>query len=421
MALEVASSHPFLCGILGLVLNKCTEMLAFDYRRETLNRTMQLLAAMTGNSFLGQSNVQLELYYLSQILISLVLGADNDKYFENKADGTDDIFIGQAQETTAMQSVEQQAQVMTQAASKEESPELTSFTTNIDASHLIYNPEANLFNGEPQQQDTQPSTEIQLMAAGEVVMDKKATTDVFNGEATVMKNQYEDLIIMMENDGFELKKEDVLGNLTEGFVTAAGTGGESQVTSGRLQILTETTNFDQSEPVKVLVPMDGPAAGVDQKVIINQTNSALGQETGEETEEDEDNEEEEVYNAQEGGADAEKNEEFCIITTKMCDIKDVPLVCQCLGRLVGFWPYMYRESGHQLLKRIEQFFLNGVILLKCEYEWLVRAVQAVFALGEVPFREFSVYLDKLHPAITPEWVTIHFNVSCGMGIYSDHD
>lgn len=362
VALEVADSHPFICGIISLVLNKCTEMLAFDYKKSTLERTVKLLIALTGNSYLDQNHVDLELYYLSQLMINLLLGSDNDKYFEALPKLTNG-------EGHVSESVLQPLPELVSAA---ELMDYTEAPTGVQGSVVIKDEEEEQATCESMLKKEQiDGIELQPSRSGEEILN--GIDNPTNGEVPVthagvvgeqeMKHNYEELFIMMDNGEFGMKKLE------------------------EFQIKAEPTSFAVN------------GGGVELK--------SRESERQDEVEEPEDEEEEDQ------AADDEEEEEMCVITTKMCDTEDVALVCQCMGRLAGFWSYMYRECSYLLLRRIDQFFLSGVILLKCEYEWLVRAIQAVFALGEVPFREFSAHIDKLHVTITPDWVTVQLNVSGG--------
>lgn len=340
--MEVADSHPFVCGIISLLLNRCTEMLAFDYKKGTLERTMKFLIALTGNSYLDQNHMNLELYYLSQLMINLLLGADNDKYFEQPLKESDPQQQQQPEQGsgTEGQAFAQDAltldNLMDYASNTGEGVEMVQVKEEVEP--LVIKKEQPddmaLFNG------------------------VEGTTVPVSVPIPELKHDYEALFIMMDNGEFGMKKLE-----------------ETQY-----QIKAEPTEFVVGE--EVVPPVK---------------------------QEEEETEEERTEDGE--GSEVAEEEEMCVITTKMCDTEEVALVCQCMGRLAGFWSYMYRECSYLLLRRIDQFFLSGVILLKCEYEWLVRAIQAVFALGEVPFREFSTYVDKLHVTITPDWVTVQLNVS----------
>lgn len=385
-ALEVADSHPFVCGIISLLLNKCTEMLAFDYKKGTLERTMKFLVALTGNSYLDQNHVDLELYYLSQLMISLLLGADNDKYFEslpkltNGADCTaisavhseqpDEVpdafcreLMDYAEAPPGLQGVVIKTEAVEDANERVKQEELDGVELHADNEKL----DATLFNGFENSTNSQEATAI--LAA------------VPNPVQHELKHEYEALFII-DNGEFGMKKLE------------------------EFQLKAEPTDTATALPMELKQEDD---------VVVRE-------EAGEENDEEEEEFEGEENESENGDPE---EEEMCVITTKMCDTEDVALVCQCMGRLAGFWSYMYRECSYLLLRRIDQFFLSGVILLKCEYEWLVRAIQAVFALGEVPFREFSTHVDKLHVTITPDWVTVQLNVSwgrrkSGMRIISDY-
>lgn len=203
-----------------------------------------------------------------------------------------------------------------------------------------------------------------------------------------LKQHHEELFIMMETGDFGMKK---LEQVSQFHMKAEPTHTTFNSTGERLLPVELKQDLFGGRPTVPEEDSDATEADVDDE----SESGADGQ----------------LGNQHQDGEMVDDEEEMCVITTKMCDIEDVPLVCQCMGRLAGFWSYMYRECSYLLLKRIDQFFLSGVILLKCEYEWLVRAIQAVYALGEVPFREFSAHVDKLHVTITPDWVAVQLNVS----------
>lgn len=380
-------------------------MLAFDYKKGTLERTMKFLIALTGNSYLEQNHINLELYYLSQLMINLLLGADNDKYFESLpklANGEELVDATEATGRTEEVEVDQPMQDFSAIVGN-----LMEYT---EAPADVIQPtieETSLSN------NTTTTIEGMLIKteAEETIKREKEESglvhgDLFNGIETAtgeLKHDYEALFIMMDNGGeFGMKKLEetpfqIKAEPMPEFVDTASTS----VANTHLQILTE---------LKQETSIEGRAQ--EAVPVVSVTSVGIGAVSGGEDEfEGDESEEENDATAEE----EEEAEEMCVITTKMCDTEDVALVCQCMGRLAGFWSYMYRECSYLLLKRVEQFFLGGVILLKCEYEWLVRAIQAVFALGEVPFREFSGYVDKLHVTITPDWVTVQLNVSAEKG------
>lgn len=417
-AVEVADSHPFVCGIISLLLNKCTEMLAFDYKKGTLERTMKFLVALTGNSYLDQNHVNLELYYLSQLMINLLLGADNDKYFETasalpKGNNGEEFVteensppivsvvnqLGTTTATTAEYVNEIVGDLMdyTEAATgqetgqgmviKEEPLELAMEIKKETLDDLQLH--ATLFNGSSNTSTSNTATVVAVDPSLTAVPSTSANVTPLPVATTTteLKHDYEALFIMMDNGEFGLKKIEEMH--TQFHQIKSEQAYASDLTAGATSAVLLASELKQEGNFQVC----GDAVNVDD---------------GDDEEEEDDNESEVLVG---GGGGEEEDDEMCVITTKMCDTEDVALVCQCMGRLAGFWSYMYRECSYLLLKRIDQFFLGGVILLKCEYEWLVRAIQAVFALGEVPFREFSSHVDKLHVTITPDYVTVQLNVS----------
>lgn len=106
-----------------------------------------------------------------------------------------------------------------------------------------------------------------------------------------------------------------------------------------------------------------------------------------------------------------REEECGVITTQMCDFDCVDAVCQCLGRLGSFWGLVERRCCNLIRSRLKEFFSREYLQLQWEFEWLIRAFRAMWALGENPFREFSIYFERIDPIVTPEWVLQEFNVS----------
>jgi hypothetical protein len=74
LAIETCISSPHISSLIKLLITKLIEMLSFDYTVQTLDRSLKFLAALTRNSYTRDLDFFVELGYLCQLLVSLLLG-----------------------------------------------------------------------------------------------------------------------------------------------------------------------------------------------------------------------------------------------------------------------------------------------------------------------------------------------------------
>lgn len=58
--METVATNPFMGCIVNLLLNKCTELLSFEYKPDTLKRAMDLLITLTRNPFARDAEINSE-------------------------------------------------------------------------------------------------------------------------------------------------------------------------------------------------------------------------------------------------------------------------------------------------------------------------------------------------------------------------
>lgn len=82
--LDIVGSNPHVALVAKLLLNKCIEMLAFEYSEEILSQTLQLLNAIVQNPGTQTGQFSNEISYLSQIFEALLLGATKELKYEEE-------------------------------------------------------------------------------------------------------------------------------------------------------------------------------------------------------------------------------------------------------------------------------------------------------------------------------------------------
>ncbi|XP_059610461.1 uncharacterized protein LOC132264496 [Phlebotomus argentipes] len=334
-AMQTVAMNPFMGCIVNLLLNKCTELLSFEYKTDTLRRAMELLITLTRNPFARNAEINSDMYYLCQILVCLLLGPANQ--------GTGGGGGGFAAEVAP--------------------------TSDFQA-----NPDLSMYNG----------------------------IDI-----TDIKNECETFFIMMENNGLEMK--------ADGGGGVSGVDQQSNIVRIKSELMDTFDQYNGSAET-----MDYCEASQNQMCFKQEENSsaaaqqpepaAVAAAAAEEDVKTMDNHSESVF---------WREDECGVISTQMCDFECVELVCECLGRLGSFWGLAERRCCNLIRSRLKEFFARDSLQLHWEFEWLVRVFRAMWALGENPFREFSVYLERIDPSATPEWVLQEFNVAavyiCGHG------
>lgn len=131
----------------------------------------------------------------------------------------------------------------------------------------------------------------------------------------------------------------------------------------------------------------------------------------------------------------------------MCGDKFIDDLCSLVGNMASNWGYFESEIIFILTKRLEIYFnafetshnlgmcwvlvssseensfnrTRAIILFKnmislsishfTDYQWLMRVVRLLSALGDFAFRELTVYFHKINPIQVPESLQCHLNVS----------
>ncbi|GAB0090950.1 uncharacterized protein DMENIID0001_057350 [Sergentomyia squamirostris] len=359
-SMVMVASNPYMGCIVKLLLNKCTELLSFEYKQDTLRRAMELLVTLSRNPFARDAEITAEIYYLCQVLVCVLLGPANQEAFSADLNPSGD------------------------------------FQTNLDFTFHGYHSE----NGHQVNVTTIENPHAAVVDENllSTIAGIKSETSLYNGiDITDIKNECEAVFIMMDNNGLEMKRQhqvtlpeqsNIVGIKSEIMDTFDQyNGGSAELMDYQCESQNQMC-FKQEDTFGASCT---PAAVADVNPTVTEVTPA-------------------EQNTQ-PECDFWREEECGVITTQMCDFDCVEMVCQCLGRLGSVWGLAERRCCNLIRARLKEFFNRGCLLLHWEFEWVVRAFRAMWALGENPFREFSVYLERIDPISTPEWVLHEFHVA----------
>uniref|UniRef100_A0A1B0CEG0 Uncharacterized protein n=2 Tax=Lutzomyia longipalpis TaxID=7200 RepID=A0A1B0CEG0_LUTLO len=167
-ALRTVATNPYVGCIVSLLLNKCTELLSFEYKPDTLRRAMDLLVTLTRNPFARDAEINSEMHYLCQIMVCLLLGP--------QATFSPDATTGDFQANPA---------------------DLTFHEYHGDNGHVNV---ATIEN--------HPHAAVVDENLLNTITGIKQESSMYNGiDITDIKNECETFFIMMENNGLEMKQE----------------------------------------------------------------------------------------------------------------------------------------------------------------------------------------------------------------------
>lgn len=131
-----------------------------------------------------------------------------------------------------------------------------------------------------------------------------------------------------------------------------------------------------------------------------------------------------------GDAKVSINECFSSFETSICNDQYVNDVCDLVGLMASKWGYFEHEIIYLLSKRLEIFFhenrtwtitgenrtgahlkqMTQLIYFPAEFQWLSRAILVLCALGDVAFRELTVYFEHIPCDQLPNWILPNLNV-----------
>ena len=86
LALKILSSSPHIAGLVKHFLIKWIDMIAVNYSVNILNRSMKFLIAIIRNPYTCNSDMNIELKNVCQLLVSLLVGSINEEIRENGHD-----------------------------------------------------------------------------------------------------------------------------------------------------------------------------------------------------------------------------------------------------------------------------------------------------------------------------------------------
>lgn len=88
-ALGILSSSPHIAGLVKHFLIKWIDMIAVSYSRNILDRSIKFMLAVIRNPYTCNSDMNIELKHICQLLVSLLVGSINDEIRENGHDNSE--------------------------------------------------------------------------------------------------------------------------------------------------------------------------------------------------------------------------------------------------------------------------------------------------------------------------------------------
>lgn len=85
-ALNILSSSPHIAGLAKHFLIKWIDMIAVNYSSNILNRSLKFLSAIIRNPYTSNSDMNIELKHVCQLLVNLLVGSITDEIRENGHD-----------------------------------------------------------------------------------------------------------------------------------------------------------------------------------------------------------------------------------------------------------------------------------------------------------------------------------------------
>lgn len=86
LALNILSTSPHIAGLVKHFLIKWIDMIAVNYSSNILDRSIKFLLAIVRNPYASNSDMNIELKHVCQLLVSLLVGSINDEIRENGHD-----------------------------------------------------------------------------------------------------------------------------------------------------------------------------------------------------------------------------------------------------------------------------------------------------------------------------------------------
>ncbi|KAJ6643144.1 hypothetical protein Bhyg_08100 [Pseudolycoriella hygida] len=107
-----------------------------------------------------------------------------------------------------------------------------------------------------------------------------------------------------------------------------------------------------------------------------------------------------------------KNEaanKYSSLISRICADKFVDDLCSLVGNMASNWGYFESEIIFVLTKRLEVYFSAFKTNKILDYQWLMRVVRLLSALGDHAFRELTVYFHQIDSLKVPEYLQCHLN------------
>lgn len=103
---------------------------------------------------------------------------------------------------------------------------------------------------------------------------------------------------------------------------------------------------------------------------------------------------------------------FSNIHSPAVDDRFIEPVCSVLGNISGIWGYQEYEHVYLLNQRMQIFFhnLDPMQWTSEHFNWLTRMLTVVVSIGEVAFRELSIYFERMPYERFPEQLLPLFSV-----------
>ncbi|XP_058453251.1 uncharacterized protein LOC131431507 [Malaya genurostris] len=386
-AVGILTTNPHVPSLMKLLLTKAIEMLGFEYTENTLIRSLQFLEAVVMNDHVSHSDLTLELSLLSQIFVSLLLGAPNT--------GDQARFIPAQQLSLELQSQNQQLQPLSMAPNGTDTSlgSVPTAETNMDHIQSGFNQSSlismnvlnnNLTGPSEDSNNSNSNATEELLRSIEHIKEGPDGIDINN-----IKDEYEALFSMVqglgkqetgddqenvsENDGFQIKTE---------FGSEFDTSSHNFMIQQSAPVAEDAANYEIKQEHDTKLKLEDP----EEDVSLQMSESTGG----------------EVINPNSTTLESEN------IVTLMCSDHLVDHVCRVIGLCSSKWGFVEQECTFLLVDRLQRYF-DDKKHSTLDYIWFSRMLRGLWSLGEFAFRELSPYFEQIDPDSVVELVNCHIN------------
>ncbi|XP_055591721.1 uncharacterized protein LOC129743658 [Uranotaenia lowii] len=393
-AINILIYNPHVPSLMKLFLTKAIEMLGFEYTETTLSRSLQFLEALVRNNHMSHSDLTLELSLLSQIFVNLLLGPPN--LVSNKILAATPMNIDLQPQSLGSQLQQPHSinQNGTESSLGSGPPSQSTMDQSMGFNHSTMVPmnilENNLPGPSEDSNNSNSNVTEELLRSIENIKEGPDGIDINN-----IKDEYEALFSMVQGLGKQEAGEepgDIVDNfqIKSEFNNEFNSSGTSFIvqqnepslmsTEGNFDIKHEVEEKIKPEPIMIEDP--------DENVSLQMSESTTG----------------EVNNHNSTTLESEN------IITMICNDYLVDSVSRVIGLCCGKWGFVEQECTFLLVERLQRFFDDKKTII-IDYNWLSRALRALWSVGEFAFRELIPYLEQINPDMVPDFIHPYFNMA----------